>query len=174
MMISSRAGMYWLRSSLLLMNSMDAFTRSYSFRGWNSASKYLNRFCISGWTYWMMLNFTYKGKTSSINSLTTEYRISVNVNRTASPYLTSDDIKHLNILTKSLMRVWRVGALFSIRRVASRLFFSMVASSVSNSWSIVFLDAGMGTARVAHRTRDAILLKTINILLFAIKVSPKI
>lgn len=86
MMISSRAGMYWLRSSLLLMNSMDAFTRSYSFRGWNSASKYLNRFCISGWTYWMMLNFTYKGKTSSINSLTTEYCISVNVNRTAPPW----------------------------------------------------------------------------------------
>lgn len=56
MMIFFRVGMYWLSFSLLLMNLMDVLIRLYSFRGWNFFLRYLNRFCILGWIYWMMLN----------------------------------------------------------------------------------------------------------------------
>lgn len=56
MMIFFRVGMYWSSFSLLLMNLMDVLIRLYSFRGWNFFLRYLNRFCILGWIYWMMLN----------------------------------------------------------------------------------------------------------------------
>lgn len=56
MMIFFRVGMYWLSFLLLLMNFMDVLIWLYSFRGWNFFLRYLNRFCILGWIYWMMLN----------------------------------------------------------------------------------------------------------------------
>lgn len=56
MMIFFRVGMYWLSFLLLLMNLMDVLIWLYSFRGWNFFLRYLNRFCILGWIYWMMLN----------------------------------------------------------------------------------------------------------------------
>lgn len=120
MMIFFRVGMYWSSFSLLLMNLMDVLIRLYSFRGWNFFLRYLNRFCILGWIYWMMLN-----------------------------------------LIKFLMRDWRVGVLFSIRRVVSRFFFFMVVLFVFNSWSIVFFDVGMGIVRVVYRIRDVILLERL-------------
>lgn len=120
MMIFFRVGMYWSSFSLLLMNLMDVLIRLYSFRGWNFFLRYLNRFCILGWIYWMMLN-----------------------------------------LIKFLMRDWRVGVLFSIRRVVNRFFFFMVVLFVFNSWSIVFFDVGMGIVRVVYRIRDVILLERL-------------
>lgn len=120
MMIFFRVGMYWSSFSLLLMNLMDVLIRLYSFRGWNFFLRYLNRFCILGWIYWMMLN-----------------------------------------LIKFLMRDWRVGVLFSIRRVVSRFFFFMVVLFVFNSWFIVFFDVGMGIVRVVYRIRDVILLERL-------------
>lgn len=120
MMIFFRVGMYWSSFSLLLMNFMDVLIRLYSFRGWNFFLRYLNRFCILGWIYWMMLN-----------------------------------------LIKFLMRDWRVGVLFSIRRVVSCFFFFMVVLFVFNSWSIVFFDVGMGIVRVVYRIRDVILLERL-------------
>lgn len=120
MMIFFRVGMYWSSFSLLLMNLMDVLIRLYSFRGWNFFLRYLNRFCILGWIYWMMLN-----------------------------------------LIKFLMRDWRVGVLFSIRRVVNRFFFFMVVLFVFNSWFIVFFDVGMGIVRVVYRIRDVILLERL-------------
>lgn len=120
MMIFFRVGMYWSSFSLLLMNLMDVLIRLYSFRGWNFFLRYLNRFCILGWIYWMMLN-----------------------------------------LIKFLMRDWRVGVLFSIRRVVNRFFFFMVVLFVFNSWSIVFFDVGMGIVRVVYRIRDVILVERL-------------
>lgn len=120
MMIFFRVGMYWSSFSLLLMNLMDVLIRLYSFRGWNFFLRYLNRFCILGWIYWMMLN-----------------------------------------LIKFLMRDWRVGVLFSIRRVVNCFFFFMVVLFVFNSWSIVFFDVGMGIVRVVYRIRDVILLERL-------------
>lgn len=120
MMIFFRVGMYWSSFSLLLMNLMDVLIRLYSFRGWNFFLRYLNRFCILGWIYWMMLN-----------------------------------------LIKFLMRDWRVGVLFSIRRVVSCFFFFMVVLFVFNSWLIVFFDVGMGIVRVVYRICDVILLERL-------------
>lgn len=120
MMIFFRVGMYWSSFSLLLMNLMDVLIWLYSFRGWNFFLRYLNRFCILGWIYWMMLN-----------------------------------------LIKFLMRDWRVGVLFSIRRVVSCFFFFMVVLFVFNSWLIVFFDVGMGIVRVVYRIRDVILLERL-------------
>lgn len=59
--------------------------------------------------------------------------------------------------TKSLMSPCLVGGFCNMSRVERRLFFSWVLSSTSRIESMALREGGMGTASVAHSTREAIL-----------------
>ena len=70
-------------------------------------------------------------------------------------------------LTRSFIRAVLFGGFWSIKSWAKRLCLSTACSSLSNNWSMAFLEAGIGIANVAHNTLDAILQKNSKEIIFS-------